>query len=367
MTIQKARARRERAMERERSAAPIAREPAPFVGVCSANDRPAWLAARRATIGASEVAAVLGVEHAYGSAISVWAEKTGRVERDPETPEWMFWGNELEPSILTGYAKRTGRRCVPFGVLLRSTRFPWLSATPDGLVSESATLRDYSELCRAIDALRMSPSDETAAGMVWDAIRSRVWWPIQLKNLGYQGAQHWEHGVPLYYRVQCAQEAIVMGAPMCTGAALISGQRLAWEDVPVDTSITSTLERQIVNVSRTFYERHIVADVEPRADASEHARRTLIALYPTAKLGTTLALGADLMQTAARLDQAKADAAALKKQITGLENAIRQAIGQNETAVFADGTGYTLRQHLRNGKPVRTLRRVKGSGEEGDD
>ena len=122
--------------------------PLPYDVVCDSRDREAWLRARRATIGASEAAIVLGCSP-FSSLLELWAEKTGRSEGNPEldAAEWVFWGRELEDAIIAGYGKRAGRTAVPFGLLLRSTRWPWLSATPDALCTEGSEAAKRAASC----------------------------------------------------------------------------------------------------------------------------------------------------------------------------------------------------------------------------
>lgn len=345
-------------LERPKTLAPTL----PFAVVCDSRDREGWLKARRATIGASEAAIVLGCSP-WSSQLALWAEKTGRTNGDPalEDAEFVFWGRELEDAIISGYAKRARRRTVPFGLMLRSTRWPWLSATPDALVTDDGeAAKRATHITRTLGQIRtaMKRHASTANLLVTLHEVTRGWWPLQTKNIGFSSAEHWAEGVPLYYRIQCLQEALVFGADKTTGAALIAGQRLAWDDVLVEPN--GLLERQIVNLTRLFMRQHIELGVEPAADASESARQTLVALYPREEPGKTVAFGSELMDLADLYDCQQADRKRLEEALKRFENVIRQELQDAERCVFPDGSGFTYRASS-NGS--RRLLRKKAKGE----
>lgn len=335
---------------------------ADFEIVCDSSQREAWLAARMKTIGASESAAVLG-QHPWLSELELWAIKTGQAEPENlDDNEAVFWGNELESAIVTGYAKRTNRVSVPFGLMLRSTRYPWLSATPDALTTDDPeAAKRATELISIIKALRHTTHS-------FDAYRSELlhkatgWWPLQIKNIGFGSAEHWADGVPSYYRIQCTQEAMVWGATRCTGAALIAGQRLAWDDVEVPTG--GTLPTQLAGLTKRFWDENVQGGLQPSPDASESAKRALAALYPIERPELVLQLGLDHLEMAREHDQIKAERARLKKRQDEIENELRAAIGEAATCIFADGTGYTLKTIHKKAYAVdatsyRDLRRKK--------
>src|SRR4051794_14513844 len=60
-------------------------------------------AQRRHTLGASEIATAAGLNK-YRSAIDLWMEKTGMLERIDEASEPAEWGQRLETSIARKYA-----------------------------------------------------------------------------------------------------------------------------------------------------------------------------------------------------------------------------------------------------------------------
>lgn len=323
----------------------------PFEVVCDSADRSKWLAARRHSIGASESAAVLGHAPSWTSAYALWAEKTGRVEPDSlDDVEAVFWGNTLETAIIRGYGARTGRRVAPFGLMLRSTRWPWLTATPDALTSETATDGEAKRMEGVLHELQCAIALGSALvpGLAAELHASVVrgqWWPLQTKNIGFGSAEHWADGVPVYYRIQCAHEALVFGSTRTTGAALVAGQRLAWDDIDVDTD--GVLERQIVNLTKRFISEHVETGIAPDPDASESARNTLSKLFPLQAPGKQVVLGAAAMERAYELETAKARLKAAKEEADRIENLIRAEIGDAEIAVYPDGSAHTFKAQTR--------------------
>lgn len=265
----------------------------------------AWLAARKEGIGASEIACVLGISP-WGSALSLYAEKIGLAEHENlDGNEAVFWGSQLETAIIDGYAKRTGRQVRVFQRLIRSTRWPWMLATPDAETSDDGV----------------------------------TWWPLQVKNIGLNSASHWEDGAPDYYRVQVTQEALVYGATKITAAALVAGQKLIWEDIEVD----DIMSRQIVNLGERFWVDHVVARNPPSADGSKASRTALAQMFPRHEPGKAVALSAEFIDIDQQIVEAKAARKELEAQIEALEIRVREAIADAELASLPNGIVYTYK------------------------
>ena len=121
-------------------------------------DRLRWLDARRSGLGASDAAAILGL-NPYRSAMEVYAEKSGLygVDDDSSPSEQARWGKILESHLLDDFRKVTGRPVVRDGRLLRSRRHPWQLCTLDarqrrpdvssrGLLEAKSTRFEWDEL-----------------------------------------------------------------------------------------------------------------------------------------------------------------------------------------------------------------------------
>ena len=95
-------------------------------------NRTEWLTSRQAGIGASEVAAVLGLG-AYGSPAAVWASKVGQIDDSPPSG-LAAMGLDLEPFILAEVARRLDVEVEGSQAVATSAKCPHLRATLDGLI-----------------------------------------------------------------------------------------------------------------------------------------------------------------------------------------------------------------------------------------
>lgn len=343
----------------------------PFDVIADSQDRERWLKARRTvhTVGASEVASVLGISP-FASAYHLACVKTGKIEPDDLSDnERVFWGNQLEESIVRGYEARTGRKVVMFGLTLRSLRYPWLTATPDALVSESAPRANVDNMRDTVAELRsMFASCDLAfpskLQQVAEIMERGNWHPLQVKNIGFGSAEHWAEGVPDYYAAQCRAEAIVCGVQRCTGAALVAGQRLVWDDV----DRTELSDRQIVNLTRAFV-HECEAGRLPPPDGSDSTRAAITAQWPREDPETFAQLGAEWFDLADELERRKADRKAAEQRIAEIENALKAEIKDAPRAILPDGSGWSFRSQKRAATTIaacefRVLRRTKAKGDQ---
>jgi putative phage-type endonuclease len=316
----------------------------PYHVICDSKDEARWKAARKLYIGASESPTVLGANK-YGSALELWAVKTGQIpEPDLSGKEPVFWGHRLEEPIIEGFSERTGRFVVPFGLMLASTRYPWLAATPDALTTNDPDAAKHTlVIARTVGHLKTALKKGVSTANLVQSLRAATvgWWPLQIKNVGARMADDWVEGVPASYRIQCMHEAIVFGASQCTGAALITGSQLAWEDISVDESAAQV--QQLVNLTRGFLHRNIRGKVKPPIDGSESAGRALSLLYPQEKPETVLRLDVDYLELAQERDELVHKRGDAEKRIKEIDHLLLDAMGTNERAMFPDGSGFTFK------------------------
>jgi putative phage-type endonuclease len=98
-----------------------------------------WHAFRNTGVGGSDVPAILGTSP-YASAYSIGMRKMGLVP-PPETKEIMWWGKVLEPLIVKRLTMEKPSFYVERAVegtwgVARSTRWPWMISTVDGLIDD---------------------------------------------------------------------------------------------------------------------------------------------------------------------------------------------------------------------------------------
>lgn len=108
----------------------------------------AWLAARRRGIGASEIAAVLGINPPeWDSPFSLWWKKTDPSWDDPDSDRFRV-ARRLEPVVVDEWRDRYGQAWDVWpGGLYRHAEHEWMLATPDRLLTPSEATHEPG--CRA--------------------------------------------------------------------------------------------------------------------------------------------------------------------------------------------------------------------------
>ncbi len=298
----------------------------PYTVVCDTDDEPQWLSARFAGIGASEIGAVIGMDH-RSSPLKLFLEKTGALEPDDLSEvEAVEWGHILEPVIAEQFRKRTGR-IVRRGrsgryCVLRSNEHPWALASLDFWTGD-----DESEL-----------------------------WPLEIKNAHQFRAEDWLNGTPDYHIAQLHQQMLVTGARKGTSACLLGGNRLLWCDVVRD----EVLIRRIAVNGAKFWERVERRDPPP-PDGSQPTVDALKRLFPNSN-GKVVTLPATLEETIYEWRRLKEQHGAMKRQIDQCENAIRATLGEAERGLIAstgDAVSWkvqSVREHTVQASTFRVLR-----------
>lgn len=155
-------------------------------------DTPEWLSERRSSVGASEVAAVLGLSP-YNTALDVYKSKQG-VDRDFD-PLLSFIGHESEHIIHKWVEEFSGVQVkLEPAFMARSTEFPFLHASFDRVSSDPFT----------------------------------TW---QFKTAHFYSGHSWDEGIPTDIRVQVQAEMVVAGTQKAAVVVWIGGRefRLFWE------------------------------------------------------------------------------------------------------------------------------------------
>ena len=198
---------------------------------------------RRSGIGASEAAAILGM-NPWESAFQLWLRKTGQAPEKVETPS-MKMGTLLEPVVVGMYSERCG-----FPIADAETRrhpdFPMVFATPDRIVpSENRGVE-----CK----VHLSP---------------RAW-----SEYGDDGGDTY----PARYGVQTAIQAATFDFQDVDLAALL-GVDLRVYRIRRDRET----ERRILELLAAWWDRHVTRGIEPPMDAT--AQEWLARKYATPKIG----------------------------------------------------------------------------------
>lgn len=198
--------------------------------------KPEVLELRRKSLGASEIAAVVGI-HPYGrSALDVWLEKRGVVQAFAGN-ENTEWGLRLEEVIAAKYADVHGVTLMPAHAHYHPSE-SWMSATPDRLALSAPEISDF---CRGLELKNRNAHDA--------------------HKFGESGSDE----VPVDIAAQCHWSMLVTGLTTWDVAVLIGGNRFRWFRLAYDAEIAASLQE----MGHTFWHKHVLAGVEPAIDHTE--------------------------------------------------------------------------------------------------
>lgn len=262
-------------------------------------DTPEWEQERRRSVGASEVAAVMGMSR-FNTALDVYKHKHG-IDRDFD-PLLAWIGHESEPLIQRWVEKFSGLQVLlrP-GFMARSTELPFVHASFD----------------------RVS----------WDPFTT---W--QFKTGHQYTAHHWDEGIPTDIRVQVQGEMFVAGTQRAAVVVWIGGRefRLFWE--PRDERF---IREQLIPQVTDFWTR-VQDGIPPEpSNLSEIAE-----VYPTDP-GTVVELPENAFETLERITVLNSDIAAQEKERDALKVALSEFVAGAETLTYS-------------GRPVATWKTQKG-------
>lgn len=258
-------------------------------------NRDAWLAMRRETVGASEAPAALGVSK-YDTPLSLYLRKVGATPDSIEETDAMRFGTLLEPIVLDEYQRRTGRTIVERQAYYRGdTGRHFMSATLDGLTEDGI------------------------------AVEAKTVGAFAAKDLGIEGSDE----IPAPWLVQAHQQMILSGARRVDFAVLVGGQTFKSYQVDFHEGLAEAVEKRVAN-----FWTHVLNRVPPRVTPGRDAE-ALSLLYrdlgPTIEADETLA---DLVATWEGLAQEARD---LDRETKQHREAILEKLGQNSAAILPDG------------------------------
>jgi putative phage-type endonuclease len=182
-----------------------------------------WMRLRQTGIGASEIAAALGIAPAaWSSPMALYLRKRGELPEVRDNAR-MEWGRLLEGAIFQRFLKchpefREGPHLT--GRLYRSNQRPWQLATPDAVVFDRRYAFAYDRRVRTADGMPVVVEVKTGS--------SKEGW-------GEEGSDD----IPVYYRAQVLQNMDVTGARVAWVPVLFNGReyreyRVEWHQRDVE-------------------------------------------------------------------------------------------------------------------------------------
>lgn len=193
-----------------------------FVKVDVKPDTPEWEAERRGSVGASDVAAIMGLSPYDVTALDVYRSKLGIERRFDALLGWI--GHKSEQIIEDWVHEWSGLDVeLQPGFMARSVEWPFLHAT-------------------------------------FDRVASRPFTTFQFKTAHQYAGHHWDEGVPDDIRVQVQAEMAVAGTPRACVVVWIGGRdfRLFWEDRD-----DAFIRDYLIPAVEQFWFGHVRPRVEP--------------------------------------------------------------------------------------------------------
>lgn len=247
----------------------------------STADRSAWLEARRAGIGGSDAAKVMGLS-AWGGPLDVYLHKVNPPDEDDMPSEAAYFGTQLEEFVAKEFAKRSGLKVRRHNKMEFSKEYPFMMANVDRvIVGHNAGLE-----CKTANAYK---------------------------------AADWEGDeVPTPYYVQTQHYCSVMGWEGCHIACLIGGQSFVYKYIPRNDDFIA----QMIAAEDEFWNKHVVPRIPPAPSQFDRV------VLPQS--GDTIVTATDSdMEYAEKLADVRRQLKDLTEHKELLENIIKARIGEN--------------------------------------
>ncbi|XZE18778.1 YqaJ viral recombinase family protein [Pirellulaceae bacterium SH449] len=269
-------------------------------------DRAAWLEERKSSIGASDVAAILGL-NPWASAWDVWADKRGLIE-DWEGNEATELGTRFETVILDIAEQKIGE-------LIRNKRIKHPSL----------------------------PIASTCDAISWNTQE-----PVEAKTTGLVGPVYGEWGdegtdvVPDAYSIQvhtqllCSDPSVQLGHLF----GLVPGRGVVHYQIPRSDKLCE----QLGNILADWWERHIVQGVEPSRDKASFDVVKRLKKVPN----KVVVFPESVDRILERFETLKAIAKRREKQVEQLQTALLLELGDAEEGVLLSGKSINYyEQHVK--------------------
>jgi putative phage-type endonuclease len=250
-----------------------------------------WLDLRRAGIGGSEAAAIVGVDP-WSTRFEVYHDKLGNVPPKDQTRH-MEWGHRLEDSVRRWLGDQLGVEVVHKRIIYRHPEYPFMLANMDGEIGD-------------------------------DAI-------AECKNTDLRNEEEWADGPPLHYTLQVNHYLAVSGRQRAYVAVLIGGNDPRYFIIERDEDLISML----IAAESDFWTNNVLARVEPPVTARDG--ELLGGLYAPEPDSEILLPPEALRLLTARkaLKEATKEA---EEEIRLLENQVKAMMGNHTVGIGPDGT-----------------------------
>ncbi len=299
-------------------------------------DRSEWLAWRRGGIGASDVAAVLGLSP-WSSPWSIWADKVGLVPDDDQfdnDDDPKEFGRRAEAMLGPWFTDRTGFHIVGEQMRVTNPERPWMLATPDGAVADSP---------------------DTPIGDVLGGLEIKTDWGVP-----------WIE-IPAHYQTQGQWQMAATGWERVWFATL-HGRRFRVYELERDQDDIDFMVERV----EAFWTGHVLTGEPPPLDGHAATLAAIEAIYPAHVPKSTVEID-DVAGAVAMLTEAKAAKKAASDAVGAATAVLKWAIADNYEGTVNGQRAVTLGTQTRKttcehcgevdeSDPFRVLRIPKNTG-----
>jgi len=254
--------------------------------------REEWLKAREDGIGASEVAAVVGLSP-WETPFSLWLRKTGQVPPLEEN-QAMKLGHLLEPVIVSLWEEATGWKAVKASakdIIYQDPEHPWRKVTPDRIAYE---INEDGRKSKCLLEIKSSQKD------------------FEPDDL------------PVYYICQCQYQMHVTGIHVCYLCWLVRGLNFGYARIEYDKEFAEFLVGKV----DTFYNENVKGGKEPELISVDDFA------YKGSDPGTTIEADDEAYAQLLSLRTLNKDLNTKEADAEALKDSIKLYMGQNESISF---------------------------------
>jgi putative phage-type endonuclease len=273
------------------------------------NQSPEWyeLRNREGVISGSEIGTILGLSP-WTSAVTLWAEKTGKIERSVEPNIAMRLGTLVEPAIRQLYEEQHRDHVVQEVGTYSSKQYDWMHANPDAICL-----------------------DEEGNGYI-----------LEIKHT----ATYWD-SIPEHYKAQVIWYMYVFDLKKAVFAVVNAGRYKEYELLWDDFEFAAILQ------AVTKFRSYVLDNIQPDWDGSESTYETVRQLSPgiesrDEELGT---LGVELMNAQTDFEKAELHLREMKSRVISALNGAKNGTIDGQVVV-------TLSQRAGNA-PFLTIKKAK--------
>lgn len=262
---------------------------------------------RPGVISGSEIGTILGLSP-WTSAITLWAEKTGKLERSVTPNVAMRLGTLVEPAIRQLYIESHPDHVVQEVGTYAAAEASWMHANPDGICL-----------------------DETGEGYILEIKHTAIYWDTIPEH--YKAQVFWYMNV---FKLRKAVFAVV-------NAGRYKEFELLWDDFEWDAILQQV----------TKFRSYVLDNVQPDWDGSESTYETVRQLSPgiesrDEELGQ---LGIELVNAQTDFDTAETHLREMKSRVIGALNGAKNGTVDGQVIVTLSQRG--------NSAPYLTIKKAK--------